>query len=146
MPRKKKIRLRFRRKKPENEISTRVDQHKETAGLDINNLLEDMQNESDISIITAPKKNYNAIEINSIPTSSYSGSNVEIKLKPWETAIEDILNQMKSNRQSKNTFLSSPINGNNINIINQEKIINIWWFDAYEKIDKGQVYLFGKVK
>ncbi|KAI9308481.1 hypothetical protein BJ944DRAFT_101122 [Cunninghamella echinulata] len=145
VPHKKKIRLRFRRKKPENEISTRVDQHKESAGLDINNLLEDMRNESDINIITASKKNNNAIKVNSIPTSSYSGSNVEIKLKPWETAFEDILNQMKSNRQSKNTFLSSPINGNNINIINQEKIINIWWFDAYEKIDKGQVYLFGKI-
>ncbi|CAO3612530.1 unnamed protein product [Cunninghamella echinulata] len=104
-----------------------------------------MQNESDINTTSIPKKDSNTTKENNIPTNSCGGSNVELKLKSWETAFEDTLNQMKWNRKSKNIFLQSSVNSNNVNVINQEKIINVWWFDAYEKRDKGQVYLFGKI-
>lgn len=123
--------------------------------LDINNLLEAMQNESDTNITpptnnnTIKENNSNRIKNNNIPLkdnhTTTTATRNEINLKSWDQALEDVLDQMKLNKQTENSFT---IDNNNL-IINQvnnnNNNIKVWWFDAYEKIDKGHVYLFGKV-
>ncbi|CAO3623047.1 unnamed protein product [Cunninghamella blakesleeana] len=108
-----------------------------------------MQNESDI--ISTANKNHSNNSNNSnnrvanIPPSlddhhTTTTMKKDTHLKPWDQTLEETFHQMKlknhaTNRKNKSNH---PINHDNSNI-------QIWWFDAYEKINRGHVYLFGKI-
>lgn len=62
-------------------------------------------------------------------------------LQNWETAAAD----MKTESEDVFAQDSVRIENQNLDIFESNGHLNMWWYDAYERKEKGYVYVFGKV-
>ncbi|ORX60398.1 hypothetical protein DM01DRAFT_1380740 [Hesseltinella vesiculosa] len=65
-------------------------------------------------------------------------------LRDWQTAFDQAMHQLKTNTYTLPP-VSVPLQNDQTRVLNQNGDLAFWWFDAQECVDRGIVYLTGKV-
>ena len=63
-------------------------------------------------------------------------------LQSWETAAALVTDNVPAQTTEE---VKPVVSENEINALEEDGSLHLWWYDAFERRDKGTVYLFGKV-